>query len=140
MTYICVNHDWPCPCCDAIGERSFYGVSGIPVTSNLLAATRDEAVQFARGNLRLAPCLACGFISNTAFDPERQAHTAKYEATQGFSATFNAFAEQLARRWARDYLRPGKTALEIGCLLGEFTKLLHDVSGCRAIGLDPVLE
>ena len=70
----------------------------------------------------LACCPACGFISNTAFDAATQELTAKYEASQGFSATFNAFAKRLAERWAKDYLRPGKTALEIGCLLGEFTR------------------
>src|SRR5918993_1478702 len=120
-----------CPCCNATGLAPFYDVPGIPVTSNLLAPTRQEALQLPRGDLRLAACPACGFITNTAFDPATQEHSAKYEATQGFSATFNTFAKKLAERWARDYLKPGKTALEIGCLLGEFTTLLHEVSGCN---------
>ena len=116
-----------------------YQVPGIPVTSNLLAPTREEALDLPRGNLALAACPACGFVSNLAFEPAAQAYTAKYEASQGFSATFGSFAKTLAQRWAQDYLQPGKTALEIGCLLGEFTTLLHQVSGCPAIGLDPVL-
>jgi hypothetical protein len=129
-----------CRCCHSTGLAPFYDVPGIPVTSNLLAPTREQALQLPRGDLRLAACAACGFITNTAFDPATQQHSARYEATQGFSATFNTFAKKLAERWARDYLKPGQTALEIGCLIGEFTRLLHEVSGCNAIGIDPVLE
>jgi SAM-dependent methyltransferase len=130
-----------CPCCGSTAAAPFYRTSDIPVQSNLLATTRDEALALPRGELALAFCHACGFITNTAFDPASQELTAKYEATQGFSATFNTFARSLAERWARQYLRPGQTALEIGCLLGEFTQLLHEASGgkCRAIGIDPVL-
>ncbi len=129
-----------CPCCDAPGVARFYEAASIPVQSNLLAATRQEAIDVPLGDLRLASCAGCGFITNTAFDPASQQQTAKYEATQGCSATFNSFARGLAERWAAKYLKPGMTALEIGCLRGEFTQLLHEISGCPAIGLDPVLE
>jgi hypothetical protein len=120
----------------------FYRVDAIPAQSNLLAPTLEEALQLARGDLALAFCPTCGFISNTAFDPASQELSAKYEATQGCSGTFNAFAKSLATRWAKDYLGPGKTALEIGCGRGEFVTLLHQVSGgrCKIIGIDPVLE
>lgn len=130
-----------CPACET-GElqAAFYRVDRIPVQSNLLATTREEAVHLARGNLSLAFCPGCGFITNTAFDTQSQELSAKYEATQGCSGTFNTFAKSLAARWAKDYLDPGKTALEIGCGRGEFVTLLHQVSGCKTIGLDPVLE
>ncbi len=128
-----------CPCCTSVGLETFYDVAGIPVASNVLAATKDEAKLLPHGDLSLAACASCGFITNTAFDPATQTYSAKYEATQGFSGTFNSFARKLAQRWAGQYLQPGKTALEIGCLLGEFTQLLHDVSGCNTIGLDPVI-
>jgi SAM-dependent methyltransferase len=129
-----------CPCCFSAGLEPFYRVDGIPVQSNLLARTREEAIDLPRRDLALAFCRACGFITNTAFDVATQELTAQYEATQGFSGTFNAFARGLAERWSRDYLTPGKLALEIGCGRGEFITLLQEVSGCRAIGLDPVLE
>lgn len=118
----------------------FYAARAIPVQSNLLAPTRADALALPRADLSLAFCSSCGFITNSSFDPSTQELTAKYEATQGFSGTFNSFAKSLAERWARDYLKPGKVALEIGCLRGEFTRLLHEVSGCRTIGIDPVLD
>lgn len=134
-----VTSSGACPCCHARLAGPFYAARDIPVQSNLLAPARADAFELPRANLQLSFCAACGFITNTDFDPASQELTAKYEATQGFSATFNSFARKLAERWARDYLKPGNVALEIGCLRGEFTQLLHDVSGCRAIGLDPVL-
>ncbi len=76
---------------------------------------------FPRGDLRLGFCAACGFITNTAFDPSLQDYGVAYEETQGFSPTFNAFAHELARRWV-DALRPraASSVLEIGCGKGEF--------------------
>src|SRR3954469_20876925 len=140
MTSITTSIPNTCPCCFSEGLEPFYRVDAIPVQSNLLARTRGEATDLPRGNVALAFCRTCGFITNAAFDFATQELSAKYEATQGCSDTFNAFARKLAERWARDYLTPAKLALEIGCGRGEFLRLLHEVSGCRALGLDPVLE
>ena len=82
--------------------------------------TRDEAVSFPRGSLRLAFCGACGFITNTAFDPAPQDYADSYEETQGFSPTFNDFANDLAKRWVERHDLDGKQVLEIGCGKGEF--------------------
>ena len=69
----------------------------------------------------------------TSFDFATQELSAKYEATQGCSSTFNAFARRLAERWAGAYLGPDKLALEIGCGRGEFLRLLHEVRLARQI-------
>lgn len=130
----------PCPACGTAGLATFYELSGVPVQSNLLVPTRDEALAFPRGDLRLAFCGACGFITNTAFDPATQHLSAQYEATQGFSPTFNAFARSLADQWADRYQLAGKHALEIGCGRGEFIALLCQVAGCHGIGIDPVAD
>src|SRR5688572_5432579 len=105
-----VVQDRRCPNCRAAGLRPFYEVRGVPVQSNLLMATRADALACPVGDLRLAFCAACGFITNTAFDPAGQELTARYEATQGFSPTFNAFARSLAARWAERYQLRGKRA------------------------------
>jgi SAM-dependent methyltransferase len=130
----------PCPNCGGSDLTAFYDAPGIPVQSNLLMPTREEALACPTGDLRLAFCRGCGFITNTAFDPATQQLTAKYEATQGFSPTFNAFARSLASRWAQRYALAGKHALEIGCGRGEFISLLCDVGGCQGIGIDPVAD
>lgn len=132
-----------CPACgNAVAAAApFYAAPGIPVQSNLLAPTRADALAFPRGDLRLVFCPACGFIWNAAFDPATQQHSAAYEATQGFSPTFNAFARSLAARWAERHRLKGKHVLEIGCGRGEFVALLAEASGCAsAVGIDPIAD
>src|SRR4051812_40766077 len=130
----------PCPACGGRGLREFYAVGRIPVQSNLLMPTEAEALACPTGDLRLAACDDCGFITNTAYDPATQQLTARYEATQGFSPTFNAFARSLAEQWAERYDLDGKRAMEIGCGRGEFIALLCEVGGCAGVGIDPVAD
>jgi SAM-dependent methyltransferase len=129
-----------CPNCGGPSLTAFYEARGVPVQSNLLMPTREEALACPTGELRLAFCRDCTFITNTAFDPATQELTARYEATQGFSPTFNAFARSLARRWAERYSLAGKHALEIGCGRGEFISLLCEAGGCQGIGIDPIAD
>lgn len=129
-----------CPNCGGSDLTAFYELRGVPVQSNLLMPTRAQALACPTGDLRLAFCRGCGFITNTAFDPATQQLTARYEATQGFSPTFNAFARSLAARWSQRYALAGKHALEIGCGRGEFISLLCEVGGCHGIGIDPIAD
>lgn len=130
-----------CPACNADSLVRFYGASGIPTQSNLLLRTLDEALAQTAGDLELAYCRVCGFITNLRFDPSSQQLDSDYEATQAFSATFNTFARSLAEQWIARYgLGPRTTALEIGCGGGEFVELLSELAGCSAIGIDPIVD
>ena len=128
-----------CPNCGAGPPRAFFEVRDVPVHSVLLIPTREEALEFPRGDVRLGFCEACAFVANTAFDGSRHDYSMRYEETQGFSGTFNAFADGLARRLVEDYGVRGKTVLEIGCGKGEFLMRMADLGGNRCIGLDPAL-
>ena len=79
-----------CRGCGARDVTVFYEATGVPAHSVLLMPTREEAVGYPRGDVRLGLCRACGFISNVAFDPSLHQYSGRYEETQGFSATFNA--------------------------------------------------
>ena len=87
-----------CPSCAKDAMSVFYEVRGVPVNSVLLLPTREEAVSFPKGDIVLGFCDQCGFISNLAFDPTEQEYSARYEATQGYSSTFNTFHKNLAQR------------------------------------------
>lgn len=126
-----------CPNCAARGMKTFYAVANIPVHSVLLMPTRAEAQDFPRRDLKLGFCPACGFVCNVIFDPAVHQYSQRYEETQGFSPTFNAFARQLAQRYVDRYDLKNKTTLEIGCGKGEFLALLCELSGGRGIGIDP---
>jgi SAM-dependent methyltransferase len=133
-----INKAICCPNCQSQGMQSFYAVDNIPVHSCLLMPTREEAINYPTGQLHLGFCPSCGFVGNTAFDPQVHEYSARYEETQGFSPTFNTFARRLAQDLVDKHkLGPEHTVLEIGCGKGEFLVLMCELGGCKGIGLDP---
>ncbi|MGD9791668.1 MAG: class I SAM-dependent methyltransferase [Phycisphaerales bacterium] len=135
-----VHHDAAaqCPNCEHQGLTIFYEVHGIPCHSMILLDSAKEASDYHTGDLRLGFCESCGFITNTRYDIANSEYSQKFEESQGFSATFNKFARELAKRYADRYdLAGDKVALEIGCGKGEWLCALCEESGGRGIGIDP---
>ena len=99
--------------------------------------TREEALAVPHGNLAIAMCQGCGFITNTAFEADRPEYSARYEETQGFSGTFSRFATDLAQRLIDRYGLRGKRVLEIGCGKGEFLAVLCQLGENHGVGVDP---
>jgi hypothetical protein len=128
-----------CPACEAPGLEVFYEKLGIPVHSVRLVDTLEEALAFPTGDLRLALCTACGFITNALYDSALQDYGISNEASQGFSATFNAFSRALAERWVRRHRLEGKQILEIGSGKGEFLADMIAAGAGHAVGVDPAL-
>jgi SAM-dependent methyltransferase len=115
----------------------FYELEGVPVNSVVLLATRETALGYPQGDISLAMCQACGFITNLAFDQSLMDYATGYEATQSYSPTFNAFAQRLAQRLVEQYDLYGKQIIEIGCGQGEFLTLLCELGGSHGVGFDP---
>lgn len=126
-----------CPACQHGRMTVFHQVAGAPTNSCILWGTPEEAKAARTGEVKLGFCDHCGFICNTAFRPEIVEYSARYEETQGFSGTFNAFHRALATRLIEKHDLHGKTVLEIGCGKGEFLMLLSELGGNRGIGIDP---
>jgi len=126
-----------CPSCGARGMEVFHEQRGVPIHSCRLVPTRDEALSFPRGDLRLAFCSACGFVSNTAYDGSVQDYGVAYEETQGFSPTFREFAHDLAARWIDRYDLREKRIIEIGSGKGEFLVEMCELGGNSGVGIDP---
>lgn len=126
-----------CPSCGAAGPDVFYVQADVPAHSVLLMPTRQAAVGYAKGEIRLGFCRACGFITNLAVDPALHEYSGRYEETQDFSPTFTAFARRLAEGLIGRHGMRGKQILEIGCGKGEFLTLLCTLGGNRGIGFDP---
>ena len=129
--------DHACPSCGAGGMSVFYEVNNVPVNSVLLVMSREEAQEFQTGNIRLAVCAMCGFISNISFDEALTQYTARYEATQGYSPTFNKFHTALAQSLIDRYDLRGKDIIEIGCDKGDFITMLCEMGHNRGVGFDP---
>jgi SAM-dependent methyltransferase len=126
-----------CPSCQGGAVRIFYEAPSAPVNSVLLLDTREQALNFPTGDVRLGFCDGCGFIYNTAFDPRLVEYSSRCEETQGFSPFFRAWHEGLARRLIDRYSLHSKKIIEIGCGKGEFLALLCDLGDNRGIGFDP---
>lgn len=132
-----MSNNYVCPGCDAAEMSVFYDLKQVPVHSVLLLPSREEALSYPKGDIALGFCRVCGFISNVAFDPDMHEYSSNYEATQGFSSTFNIFHRRLAMRLIERYDLHGKQIIEIGCGQGEFLSLLCELGGNYGVGFDP---
>ena len=129
-----------CPSCASEELFVFYEQQKVPVNSVLLIPTREEALAYPKGDIALGLCQACGFISNTRFNPQLLEYSSRYESTQGFSPTFNAYHQGLAERLIGKYNLYRKEIIEIGCGQGEFLRLICRLGENRGIGFDPVVN
>lgn len=127
-----------CLNCSSARMVVFYELKNVPVNSVLLLSTQKEALAFPRGEVVLGFCQSCGFISNIAFNPKLLEYSSRYEATQGFSTTFNTYHRNLATRLIARYDLHHKDIIEIGCGQGEFLTLLCELGANQGIGFDPV--
>ncbi len=129
-----------CPSCESDETAVFFGIEGVPVNSVLLLQSREEALNFPRGDISLGFCHSCGFIFNSAFNPRLLEYSVRYEATQSYSPSFNIFHRSLAERLVNRYNLYEKDIIEIGCGQGEFLSLLCQSGNNRGIGFDPVYD
>ncbi|MFN0091972.1 MAG: class I SAM-dependent methyltransferase [Acidimicrobiales bacterium] len=124
-----------CPACGRGGLEVVHCEDDIPLNSCLLLDSREEALAFPRGRMRLAFCGGCGFLTNTAFSQAE--YSSRYEETQGFSPRFVEFGKELAGRWVAKHHLAGKSVLEIGCGKGEFLVWMVEAGAGQGIGIDP---
>lgn len=126
-----------CPNCGGADLSEFYRCADVPAHSMVLLRDRADAERFPTGEVTLAFCGDCGFITNTRFDPALGQYGDAYEASQSFSATFNAFHRKLADDLVKRYGLHCRDVMEIGCGQGEFLHLLCETGDNRGIGFDP---
>lgn len=132
-----LSSGYACRCCGGQALSVFYETRDVPVQSCLMVRTKQQALKFPRGDIVLAFCEECGFISNVAFDPSKLDYSSVYEDQQSFSPTFNAFAHDLARRLIEKHNLHNKSILEIGCGKGDFLALLCELGHNYGVGIDP---
>jgi len=102
----------------------------------VLLDSRAEAADFPKGELELAFC-GCGFIQNGLFDPGLLDYSQDYEESQGFSPTFEAFAQGLVDRLIDRYGIRDKKVFEVGCGKGDFLSLICKSGNNVGLGIDP---
>lgn len=128
--------------CRSCGHRDLttvFTAPDVPVENSRLYADAVSARAVARGDLDIQQCRRCGFVQNSAFDPDLVVYDDDYEDAQGHSAFFQAFADRVIAELVDTYDLAGCRALEIGCGDGDFLRRFCAASGGSGIGLDPAL-
>ena len=131
------SKSYVCPNCKNGTLEIFYEAKNVPVISCLMFSNHADAINFPCGDVFLGFCNSCGFISNVAFEPKKIDYSSLAPEEQGSSATFNAFANRLAKRLIETYDIHEKKILEIGCGRGDFLALLCKIGGSQGVGIDP---
>ena len=126
-----------CPTCKNSNVFFFYEASNVPVNSCLMFSNYNDAINYPRGDVVLGFCNSCGLISNMAFNSSKLDYSSLAPEEQGSSATFNAFANRLAKRLIETYNVREKKILEIGCGRGDFLALLCKMGENQGVGIDP---
>lgn len=126
-----------CPLCGFADIQVFVSIPQVPIYCNLLWATREGALDAARGDIELGFCRNCGYMYNTAFEPDLMEYSQAYENSLHFSPRFQAYAEGLAKRLIESHNLYDKDIIELGSGQGDFLRLLCDLGGNRGLGFDP---
>jgi SAM-dependent methyltransferase len=127
----------PCRACGSAETTSFFEVTAVPVHSNLLYASPEEALGQKVGRLALEVCESCAFIQNSAWEPALVDYSASYEDGQGHSALFRTFADELVDHLVKTHSLRGRRILEVGCGQGDFLRRLCAAGGNTGLGFDP---
>ncbi len=126
-----------CPACGSAGLALFFELAQVPVHQHLLYASVEAAMQAARGDIALGFCPACGFVTNTAFDPALLNYSAEYDNTQCYSPLFSAYISDLADDLIERHGLRNKQVVEIGCGKGDFIRMLCERGPNSGLGFDP---
>ena len=110
-----------CPLCANPSPRVFFERRNVPVHQNRPCLSAEEARRFTRGDLRLAFCEECGFVSNTAFEPGILQYSSEYENTQTCSPCFKQYLTGLGESLIAKYGLKDKLVVEVGCGKGRFS-------------------
>ena len=128
-----------CPICSSDDLFTFLQRDRVPVHQNLLAHSRQAALEVPTGALTMCICRSCGFVFNSTFELKRMSYDARYDNTQTCSPEFTQYVNGLVTRLVDGLGVRGQTVVEVGCGKGDFIRRLVEYpnSGITGIGFDP---
>jgi hypothetical protein len=129
--------DIHCPLCGSSGLWVFYEAMDVPASCNLLWRTKDEAINCPKGNIKLAFCSICTFVTNIALEPEKNQYGHRYDNSLFYSPHFQNFAKKLATNLIQRYDLHNKSIIEIGGGKVDFLSFLIKLGNNHGLRLDP---
>jgi len=113
-----------CPLCGSSRLWVFYTLTNVPASCNRLWKNKDDAINCPKGDIKLAFCRSCTFVSNMAIEPEKNQYGSGYDNSLFYSAHFQEFAKKLASTLVEQYGLYSKNIVEIGGGKVDFLTLL----------------
>lgn len=126
-----------CPACHAPRLHVFLELQQVPIQQNTPKPSVREAQDTTRGDIALAWCESCGFVSNTAFDISLDIYTPDYNNAQTYSPMFQDYVDSIASMLIEERALRHKRIVEIGCGQGDFLKKLCRQGDNTGVGYDP---
>lgn len=117
--------------------RVFFKLLNVPANCNYLWQRRVGAQNCTKGDIQLAFCPTCGFITNLAFNPESLKYDHHYENSLFYSPHFQDFSRSLAIRLVERYDLYNKKIFEIGYGKSNFLFLLCELGNNKGLSFDP---
>jgi len=126
-----------CPICGCNHLEELLLLPQVPVFVNVLPDNAEDAKSFLRGDQRLTLCKHCGFIFNSAFEPQKVIYNDEYHAERANSAYYLDHIDYVLD--LIDSVSPirNRNLLEVACGSGEFLKEAVKRKPRNAIGVDP---
>ncbi len=134
-----IDH-YQCNVCGSRDTDKLIDILKVPVYCNVLYDTREEALNAAKGDLKLRYCPNCDHIFNSSFDSSLIDYNASYDNSLHFSPHFQKYADNLARDLASRYELDGKNVVEVACGKGDFLQLVGKYSNANLTGFDPSFD
>jgi hypothetical protein len=126
-----------CPLCGSHRLQIFYSVNDVPASCNRLWTNKDDAQNCPKGDIRLAFCPRCTFISNIAIEPQKNRYDNQYDNSLFYSAYFQKFAKKLAAELVQRYSLYDKRIVEIGGGKVDFLSLILSIGDNNGFRLNP---
>ncbi len=125
-----------CVACAASQTQPLADLGLVPVLSGVTFEDRGKALASPAAPIDLVYCPVCCHAYNASFNQTLLDYDVDYDNTLHHSSTFKEYAEDLARRLAREYELRGKLVVELGCGKGHFLVELCRAAGCTGVGYD----
>lgn len=112
-------------------------MADVPIYCNLLWQSYEEAQNCPKGEIKLAFCPVCTFITNLSFEQSLLVYSERYENSLFFSPRFQEYAYSQAVKLVNRHNLYNKNIIDIGCGKGEFLLLLCELGNNFGVGFDP---
>lgn len=129
-----------CIICNSEKTFDFFKVHNVPVNCNQLWDDQEDALNCARGDIKLTFCSNCGFIFNRAYQKNWVKYNDKYENSLFFSKNYQMFAENLTKRLINKYSLFESNIIEIGFGKSNFLELFCKIGNNHGLGFDPTYK